>query len=177
MMQSYSYRFKTENILYKTVMEEGYMRKFTALILLISFLICGISINSLASSDLTDNSDEEASGEVTIDAPEINAKSALLMDAKTGTVLFSKNASEALPPASVTKVMTLLLVAEAIDRGEIKLSDNVIVSENASSMGGSQIFLKEGEKFTVEELLKSTIIASANDAAVALAELVAGNQA
>ena len=152
------------------------MRKFTALILLISFLICGISINSLASSDLTDNSDE-VSGEVTIDAPEINAKSALLMDAKTGTVLFSKNASEALPPASVTKVMTLLLVAEAIDRGEIKLSDNVIVSENASSMGGSQIFLKEGEKFTVEELLKSTIIASANDAAVALAELVAGNEA
>ena len=176
MMQSYSYRFKTENILYKTVMEESYMRKFTALILLISFLICGISINSLASSDLTDNSDE-VSGEVTIDAPEINAKSALLMDAKTGTVLFSKNASEALPPASVTKVMTLLLVAEAIDRGEIKLSDNVIVSENASSMGGSQIFLKEGEKFTVEELLKSTIIASANDAAVALAELVAGNEA
>ena len=98
------------------------------------------------------------------------------MDADTGLVLYTKNASEALPPASVTKIMTLLLVAEAIDRGSISLDDKVYVSANAASKGGSQIFIKEGEEFSVEELLKSTVIASANDAAVALAELLAGTE-
>ena len=107
---------------------------------------------------------------------EINAKSAILMDAETGMVLYAKNASEALPPASVTKIMTLLLVAEAIRDGNIDLDDKVYVSANAASMGGSQIFIKEGEEFTVEELLKSTVIASANDAAVALAELISGTE-
>ena len=107
---------------------------------------------------------------------EINAKSAVLMDAKTGTVLFMKNASEALPPASVTKIMTLLLVAEAIDNGSISLDDTVFVSANAASMGGSQIFIKEGEEFSIRDLLKSTVIASANDAAVALAETISGTE-
>ena len=109
-------------------------------------------------------------------APEIAAKSAILYEATTGAVLYSKNEKEALAPASVTKVMTLLLVCEAIDQGKISLLDNVIISENAASMGGSQVFLKEGEKMTVEELLKCTVIASANDASVALAEHVAGSE-
>lgn len=107
---------------------------------------------------------------------EINAKSAVLMDAETGMVLYTKNAAEALPPASVTKVMTLLLVAEAIDKDMISLEDKILVSANAASMGGSQIFIREGEEFTVEELVKSTVIASANDAAVALAETIAGSE-
>lgn len=107
---------------------------------------------------------------------EINAKSAVLMDAETGMVLYTKNAVEALAPASVTKIMTLLLVAEAIENEVISLEDKVLVSANAASMGGSQIFTKEGEEFTVEELLKSTVIASANDAAVALAETVSGSE-
>ena len=107
---------------------------------------------------------------------EINAKSAVLMDANTGTVLYEKNKDEKLSPASVTKIMTLLLVFEALDEGKIKLEDTVTVSENASSMGGSQIFLEPGEEMTVDDLIKSVVIASANDAAVTLAEYVGGSE-
>ena len=102
--------------------------------------------------------------------------SAILMDAKTGTVLFEQNADEALPPASVTKIMTLLLVMEEIDAGKIALADRVTVSAHAASMGGSQVYLKEGESMSVEEMLKCVIIASANDCAVALAEFTAGSE-
>ena len=105
----------------------------------------------------------------------LNCKSAILMEATTGTVLYSQNAEEALPPASVTKVMTLLLVMEAIDAGTIRVDDTVSISANAASMGGSQVYLEEGEQMTVEDLLKSVVIASANDAAVALAEYVSGS--
>ena len=105
----------------------------------------------------------------------LNCKSAILMEATTGTILYAQNAQEALPPASVTKVMTLLLVMEAIDAGTIRIDDTVSVSANAASMGGSQVFLKEGEQMSVEDLLKSVVIASANDAAVALAEYVSGS--
>ena len=107
---------------------------------------------------------------------ELNAKSAVLMDAETGTVLFEQNADAPLPPASVTKIMTLLLVMEALDSGRISLSDAVSVSEEAASMGGSQVFLEPGEALTVEELIKCVVIASANDAAYALAEHVAGSE-
>ena len=106
----------------------------------------------------------------------LDAKSVVLMDASTGTVLYSKNMNEALPPASVTKIMTLLLVFEAIDRGELKYDDMVTVSENASSMGGSQVFLEPGESISVDELLKCVIVASANDAALTLAERVGGTE-
>ncbi len=106
----------------------------------------------------------------------VEAKSAVLMEATTGMVLFSQNEKEALAPASVTKVMTLLLVMEAIDAGRISLSDVVRISANAASMGGSQVFMKEGEEFTVEELLKCCVIASANDAALALAEHTCGTE-
>lgn len=102
--------------------------------------------------------------------------SAILMDAATGQVLYEQNADAALPPASVTKIMTLLLVMEAVDGGRIALSDAVTVSANAASMGGSQVYLKEGETMTVEEMLKCVVIASANDCAVALAEHVAGSE-
>ena len=105
----------------------------------------------------------------------LNCKSAILMEATTGTILYAQNAEEALPPASVTKVMTLLLVMEAIDAGTIRLDDTVSVSANAASMGGSQVYLKEGEVMSIEDLLKSVVIASANDAAVALAEYVSGS--
>lgn len=105
-----------------------------------------------------------------------DAKSVILMEASTRTVLYEANADEALPPASVTKVMTLLLVVEAIDRGDIKITDEVTCSANAASMGGSQIYLEPGEVMTVDELLKSVVVASANDAAVALAEYVAGSE-
>lgn len=105
----------------------------------------------------------------------LDCKSAILMEATTGTVLYAQNADEALPPASVTKVMTLLLIMEAIDAGTIRIDDKVSVSATAASMGGSQVFLKEGEEMTVEDLLKSVVIASANDAAVALAEYVSGS--
>lgn len=102
--------------------------------------------------------------------------SAILMDAKTGRVLYEQNADAALPPASVTKIMTLLLVMEALDSGRISLTDEVSVSARAASMGGSQVYLKEGERMTVEEMLKCVIIASANDCAVALAEFVSGSE-
>ncbi|MGN1096183.1 MAG: D-alanyl-D-alanine carboxypeptidase family protein [Eubacteriales bacterium] len=107
---------------------------------------------------------------------EINAKSAILMDAATGKVLFEYNADEALPPASVTKIMTLLLVFEALDDGVIKTDDMVSVSEHAASMGGSQIYLEPGEQMSVDELIKSVVVSSANDAATALAEFVCGSE-
>lgn len=106
---------------------------------------------------------------------DVDAVSAVLMDLATGTVLYAKNAVEALPPASVTKIMTLLLVMEAIDGGQLSLTDTVQISDYAASMGGSQVYLKAGEEMSVEDLLKSTVISSANDAAVALAEKVAGS--
>ena len=105
----------------------------------------------------------------------LNCKSAILMEATTGAILYKQNADEALPPASVTKIMTLLIVMEAIDAGTLRVDDTISISANAASMGGSQVFLKEGEQMKVEDLLKSVVIASANDAAVALAEYVAGS--
>ena len=102
--------------------------------------------------------------------------SAVLMEASTGKLLYEKNPDQPLPPASVTKIMTLLLIMEAIDSGKLKWNDTVTASANAASMGGSQIFLKEGEQMTVEDLVKSVVIASANDAAVALAEHIAGSE-
>ncbi len=107
---------------------------------------------------------------------DVDATSAILIEAETGTVLFEKNADEQLPPASVTKVMTLLLVMEAIDEGKFALTDQISVSSYAASMGGSQVYLKEGESMSVEDLLKCTVISSANDAAVALAEAVSGSE-
>ena len=105
----------------------------------------------------------------------IDAKAAVLIDGNSGRVLFAQNAKKHLPPASVTKVMTLLLLLDACDKGKIATDDKVTISENAASMGGSQMYLEPGEQHTVEELLKGVIMASANDGAVALAEHLSGS--
>ncbi len=104
-------------------------------------------------------------------------KSAVLMESSTGTVLYEQNPHESMPPASVTKIMTLLLVMEAIDEGKLSMEDTVTASAHAASMGGSQIFLKEGEQMSARDMIKSVVISSANDAAVALAEHIAGSEA
>ena len=104
----------------------------------------------------------------------VEAPAALLMEKETGQVLYAENEHEKREPASVTKVMTLLLVMEAMERGELKYEDTVTVSAGAASMGGSQVYLSEGEQITVEELLKAVCVSSGNDAAVALAEKVSG---
>ena len=107
---------------------------------------------------------------------DIKAKSVVLMEPNTGKVLYESNSDEKLPPASITKIMSLLLVMEAIDRGDISLETVVTASEHACSMGGSQIWLEPGETMTVNDLLKAAVIASANDACVALGETVAGSE-
>ena len=107
---------------------------------------------------------------------EVSAKSAVLMDVATGTVLFEKNAHEALAPASVTKIMTMLLIMEAIDSGSITYDDMVTASEAAAAKGGSQIYLKAGEQMSVSEMLKSIAVSSANDCACAMAEHLSGSE-
>ena len=107
----------------------------------------------------------------------IPAKSALLMDVTTGKVLYAQNETEALPPASVTKVMTMLLIMEAIDSGKIRWEDMVTASETAAAKGGSQIYLKVGETMSVSDMVKSIAVSSANDCACAMAEHLAGSEA
>nr|WP_246942500.1 D-alanyl-D-alanine carboxypeptidase family protein [Bacillus pinisoli] len=104
------------------------------------------------------------------------AKSAILIERDTGTILYDKNSNEKLPPASMTKIMTMILIMEAIDRGSLTLDEKIRTSEYAASMGGSQIFLEPGEEMTVEEMLKGIAIASGNDASVAMAERIAGSE-
>jgi D-alanyl-D-alanine carboxypeptidase len=107
---------------------------------------------------------------------DVDAKSAVLVEYSSGNVIYEKNSHEKLPPASVTKVMTMLLTMEAVDSGKIKLNDKVTISDFACSMGGTQLFLSPGEIRTVEELLKGVAVESANDAAVALAEFLSGSE-
>lgn len=111
------------------------------------------------------------------DSIEIASPSAILMEASTGTVIYEKDADAVLPPASITKVMTMLLIFDALEAGKIKLTDEVSTSEYAASMGGSQVFLEPFEKQTVETMLKCIAVASANDASVAMAEYVSGSEA
>ena len=136
------------------------MKKILSIVLLWAFVLCALPV---------DCSGAEFGGE-------LSAASAILIEPESGTVLFEKNADERRYPASVTKVMTLLLVFEAIDAGKLKLDDTVTASEYASSMGGSQIFLSAGESMRAEDMIKSVVIASANDAATALAEHIAGSE-
>ena len=131
------------------------------------FLVCLAVLLIMGSLSLTAAAEEM----------KLPAKGAVLMDAATGTVLYEQNAHEKLHPASVTKVMTMLLVMEALDQGKITLTDTVTASQTAAAKGGSQIYLKVGEQMTVETLLKSVAVASANDAACALAEHLAGSEA
>lgn len=105
-----------------------------------------------------------------------DAQSAILMERDTGKIMFDKNAHKKLPPASMVKIMTLLLIMEQIDKGELKKEEMVRISENAASMGGSQVFLENGEEMSVDDLIKAVAIASGNDASVALAERIAGSE-
>ncbi len=106
----------------------------------------------------------------------VSAPSAVLMESETGKILYEKNSHEKRPCASVTKVMTLLLVFEAIDRGQLSLDDQITASAHAASMGGSDIWLEEGETMSADDMIKATVVASANDAAVALAEHISGSE-
>lgn len=135
---------------------------------LFTLALTAIILLSLAMPSLADVADKTPF--------DVNAKSAVLVDMATGEVLYAKNADAALPPASVTKIMTLLLFMEEVDAGNISLDEEISVSEYAASMGGSQVYLEPGETMKAEEMLKCVIIASANDAAVALAEKVAGSE-
>ncbi|MCX7884416.1 MAG: D-alanyl-D-alanine carboxypeptidase [Caloramator sp.] len=110
------------------------------------------------------------------DSVNVNCKSAILVENSTGKVIYEKNSHEKLTPASVTKIMTMLLTMEAVDSGRIKLTDKVVCSERVRSMGGSTMFLDAGEIRTVEELLKGVAVESANDAAIALAEFLEGTE-
>ena len=116
-------------------------------------------------------------GSVTAAEPEVAGKAAILMDAATGTILYESNAHEKLAPASVTKVMTMLLIMEAIDGGQLRWDDPVTASETAAAKGGSQVYLKVGETMTVADMLKSIAVSSANDCACAMAEHIAGSEA
>ena len=108
---------------------------------------------------------------------QILAPGAVLMEASTGQIIYEKNADERRSPASITKIMTLILIFDAIDAGKIRLGDEVVTSAHAKSMGGSQVFLEEGEIQTVETLIKCIVIASGNDASVAMAEYISGSEA
>ena len=111
-----------------------------------------------------------------LDEESVSAPSAILMEAGTGKILFEKNAHEQRPCASITKVMTLLLVFEAMDSGRLSLDDTITASAHAASMGGSDIWLEEGESMSADDMIKATVVASANDAAVALAEHISGSE-
>lgn len=110
-------------------------------------------------------------------ATEITAPSAILLEASTGQVIYEKNATERRSPASITKIMTLLLIFEALSEGKVSLQDEVVTSAHAKSMGGSQVFLEEGETQALETMIKCIVIASGNDASVAVAEHIAGSEA
>ena len=153
-------------------------RKFT---MIIACLMFAYSVTTVfAGSDFTSVSaynENVIQTEKNVDLPvKIKAKSAILMEVSSGSVLLEYNADKKMYPASVTKIMTMLLVTEAISAGKISLTDTVTCSKNAASKGGSQIWLEEGETMTVDELLKATVIGSANDAATLLGEYVAGSE-
>lgn len=137
-----------------------YMKKFVSVLMCAAVLFVMLTVCSLAENSMP---------------VEVKAKAAILMDQTTGRVLMKMNENEKLYPASVTKIMSLLLIVEAIDNNVIRLTDEVTASTNASQKGGSQIWLKEGETMTVDELLKATAVYSANDACTALGEYIAGS--
>lgn len=161
------------------------MRRFLSLTLSLCFMfIFSFSVSSAEKTvssecDITDLEvplSETAETSAVGTVLDIKAKSAVLLEPNTGKILYEQNADEPLPPASITKIMSLLLVMEALDCGDFTLETVVNASEHACSMGGSQIWLEPGEGMTVHDLLKATVIASANDACVALGELVAGSE-
>lgn len=152
------------------------MRTFLAVIT--SAALCGATVYAAPPGDVRqahiryeENVEHTAQGE-----PELSAQSAVLMEASTGKLIYDRGMDERLPPASVTKIMTMLLIFDALDAGKIALSDEVSVSEYAASMGGSQVFLEPGETQSVETMLKCIAVASANDACVAMSEYISGSE-
>ncbi|WP_075982200.1 D-alanyl-D-alanine carboxypeptidase family protein [Bacillus massilinigeriensis] len=139
------------------------MKRIVSLLLVFTFLAPNFSQNAYA---------EKQTGVQLVD----DAKSAVLIERDTGTVIYDKDSKKRLPPASMTKIMTMLLIMEAIDNGSLKMNEKIRTSEYAASMGGSQIFLEPGEEMTTEEMLKGIAIGSANDASVAMAERLAGSE-
>ncbi|MBO7520443.1 MAG: D-alanyl-D-alanine carboxypeptidase [Clostridia bacterium] len=149
----------------------------TALSVFLPFGVCANTVSS--ECDISDINTPIASTGAAVQTGgtlDIKAKSAILLEPGTLEVLYEDNSDEKLPPASITKIMSLLLIMEAIDRGDLAVDDVINASAHAASMGGSQIWLKENESMTVDDLLKAAVIASANDATVALAEAVAGSE-
>lgn len=142
---------------------EGYVMKRIVSFIVMSFLLISVFVPSTLAR-------EEG-----VDLVE-NVKSAILIERDTGTVLFEKNSHEQLPPASMTKVMTMLLIMEALDKGKLSMNEKIRTSEYAASMGGSQIFLEPGEEMTTKQMLEGIAIASGNDASVAMAERLAGSE-
>lgn len=155
------------------------MKRVTAII-----LSCFLLILSLCQPAAGQEPDLAAASDAIIQAEEVNAEggptiqapSALLMEASTGQVIYEKDADVQRSPASITKIMTLILIFDALDSGKIKMTDEVVTSAHAKSMGGSQVFLEEGETQSVETMVKCIVIASGNDASVAMAEYIAGTE-
>lgn len=162
------------------------MRRIFCFLLSFCFIFCSLLSVNVSGAVVKEDEDVPISGSFTVSAQnkkdleklpvEIKAKAAILIDALTGTVLLEYNPDLKLYPASVTKIMTMLLVAEAISNKKIALTDKVSCSANAASKGGSQIWLEEGEQMTVDELLRATAIGSANDAATLLGEYISGSE-
>lgn len=156
------------------------MKKINAVILLCSMLTF-LFFTSYANAQIRFNSPKKEGDTVAVSAQvsaqlSIESPSAVLIEGSTGTIIYDKNKDERVKPASITKIMTLLLIFEALDAGKITLQDEVTVSEHAASMGGSQVYLEPFEVQTVDTMLKCISIASANDASVAMAELIAGSE-
>lgn len=146
------------------------MKRHICALFILMILISMVSPSAIAKEKI------EKPGEKQTSELAHEAKSAILIERDTGKVLYNKNSNERLAPASMTKIMTMLLIMEALDKGKIKMSDKVRTSEHAASMGGSQIFLEPGEEMTVKEMLKGIAIASGNDASVAMAEFISGSE-
>ena len=145
------------------------MKSFLSILLAAAILLSPLSAS--ASYLLPEADTETSTAELTVSAPSV-----LLMEVSTGSVIYEKNAHEKLRPASITKIMTLILIFDAIANGQISLTDTVTVSEYAASMGGSQVYLEPQETQTVETMIKCISIASANDACVAMSEFIAGSE-
>lgn len=145
------------------------IKKSIFILIIMIFFVTGINVHAQEIIEIQDSEESKENKALSIES-----RSAILMDASTGEILFEQNKDEKLPPASITKIMTMLLTMESIDSGKITLEDKVTISENASNMGGTQLYLEPGEQRTVEELLTGVAVESANDAAAALGEYIGG---
>ena len=156
------------------------MKRFLTLLLCVILCVQPVFAEETSEGTIPEEAEsaKESVGEATEQAAgvEISAPSALLMEASTGQVLYEKDSDSKRPPASVTKIMTLILIFDALEAGKIKLEDEVTTSEYAASMGGSQVYLEPGEVQTVDTLMKCISVASANDACVTMAEYICGSE-